>query len=45
MAMSANSVVITLVESEHFEKIVATLLWDVRGRDAKEIRSRIREEV
>ena len=44
--MSANSVVITLVKSKkYFEKIVATLLWDVRGRDAKEIRSRIREEV
>ena len=45
MAMSANSVVTSLVKVKHFEKIVATLLWEVRGRDAKEIRSRIREEV
>ena len=28
-----------------FCQVVATLLWEVRGKDAKEVRSKIREEV
>ena len=34
-----------VVAAKRILQVVATLLWEVRGKDAKEVRSKIREEV